>query len=83
MFVNGGRKCRGPRQLPCGTPPRILLNIMNVKHLFFLSFFGQTLKYLIDLGCNSLSTRTISIYCSVVKSTQKSDKDCVKILLLL
>lgn len=42
---------------------------------FFIG--GGTLKYLIDLGYNSLSTSTICFYCSVVRIDQKLDKDVV------
>lgn len=41
------------------------------------SFWGGTLKYLIDLGYNSLSTCTICFYCSVVRIDQRLDKDVV------
>lgn len=41
------------------------------------SFWGGTLKYLIDLGYNSLSTCTICFYCSVVTIDQRLDKDVV------
>lgn len=39
---------------------------------------GGTLKYLIDLGYNSLSTCTICFYCSVVGIDQRLDKDVLK-----
>lgn len=42
------------------------------------SFWGGTLKYLIDLGYNSLSTCTICFYCSVVGIDQRLDKDVLK-----
>lgn len=45
---------------------------------FFFFGGGGALKYLIDLGYNSLSTSTICFYCSVVRIDQRLDKDVLK-----